>query len=272
MRQPLQTLVGPATAAAWLGQGSALLAGPAVRLSDAAAWTTPALVLGAYGVDGAEAASVDVLRFLPTEVTAVEVPGPGDATTAAGYGRGFLPGGLVPVWDIAPTTVPRGSELWRIHADGTQEMLAPYAGPASGWLGTGVFAPTPAVLGPRARWNGVEYAVSWVDDETVELVAVGEQPEEGFAQTRPHIFARTVARAECEEIFALTVHARWRDIACVAVDSDGAEVAVLLRTDAETAQRVGALTLEPGVFWLPVPRAELSDIRSEATLPVSSSL
>lgn len=63
MATPLQKLIWPPTEQAYLREGSALLAGPVVRIADASTWTTAAQVLEAYGLDAPDAPSVDVLRF-----------------------------------------------------------------------------------------------------------------------------------------------------------------------------------------------------------------
>jgi len=261
---PVQKLIWPATTAAFLQQGSSLLAGPVVRIADAMGWRTPADVLTAYGLDATGVASVDVLRFKPTPLSHVSIPQPGDATATAGYERGFLPGsaaGPVPVWDLAPTTVARDAELWRIHADGKQELLSAYAGPAFGWRGTAVFVPPTAMLGPRAVWQGTEYTASWVDPQHIELVMISQEPVDGFEQTRPFIFRRVADAASCDRVFEMSFTAMWNDITCTLIQSNDREAAVLLHCDPQTAAAVGAVVLEPGVFWHLVPRTEVTLIQ-----------
>lgn len=259
---PLQKLLFPATTAAFVQQGASLLAGPVVRIADAIGWRTPVDVLSAYGLDAAGVESVDVLRFGTTPLTRLSTPQAGDATSVAGYDLGFLRGpgaGVVPVWDVAPTTVPRDAEIWRIHADGNQELLSAYEGPAFGWRGTGVFVPPTLIVGPRAQWRGTEYAASWIDRTHVELVALAESAPDGFEQTRPNVFRRVVDAAECSRIFELSFTAVWRDsIRCTILQSNQEQAAVLLHCDADAAAQAGAVVLEPGVFWHLVPQAELT--------------
>ncbi|WP_156138803.1 hypothetical protein [Microbacterium mangrovi] len=270
----LQKLLFPATTAAYLRQGSSLLAGPVVRIADAIGWRTPVEVLSAYGLDAAGVESVDVLRFENTPLTRLSVPQAGDATSVAGYDLGFLRGpgaGVVPVWDVAPTTVPRDSELWRIHADGKQELISAYAGPAFGWRGTGVFVPPTMIPGPRAQWHGAEYAASWTDPGHLEIVTLAETAPDGFEQTRPNVFRRVVEAAECSRIFEVSFTSVWRGaIRCTMLQSNQEQAAVLLHCDAQTAADAGAVALEPGVFWHLVPQAELTEVSGTTSeLPVA---
>lgn len=262
---PMQKLVWPATTRAYLELGSALLAGPAVRMVDAAGWSTPADVLTAYGIDPAGVSSVDVMRFAPAPVSQVMTPESDSPTAIAGYATGFLrgAGGVVPVWDVAPTEVPQDAELWRIHADGAQELLSAYGGPAIGWRSTGVYAPPSMAIGPRAVWQGTEYFASWTDAAHVELVAYAESAPDGFEQTRPRVFRRVVAVSECARILELAYTALWNDdIACRIIQyAADRESAVLLKIDAAQAAAIGAVMLEPGVFWKVVPTAELTQIQ-----------
>ncbi|UYO96678.1 hypothetical protein OED01_13880 [Microbacterium sp. M28] len=258
----MQKLIWPTLMEAYVRQGSALLAGPAVRIADALAWRTSGDVLSAYGLSNARTDFVDVMRFEPSPVSRVSVPAPGSVSAAAGFGKGFLPGagGLVPVWDIAPTEVPNGAELWRIHADGRQELVSAYAGPAFGWRSTGVYAPPSMVSGPRVVWNGAEYVASWVDREHVELVATGAEPPDGFEQTRPHVFRRVVAADACERLFEVSFVATWNGVPAHIVQSNAQEAAIVLAGDASQAG-AGAVALEPGLVWRVVPRSELADVR-----------
>ncbi|MFJ4173036.1 hypothetical protein [Microbacterium sp. NPDC089696] len=267
MATPLQKLIWPTTEQAYLRDGSALLAGPVVRIADAIGWTTAPQVLTAYGLDAPDAPSVDVLRFRPSPLAQLRVPSPGSPAAVAGHGNGFLRGaGVVPVWDIAPTEVPQGAEIWRIFADGRQELVSAYGGPAFGWRATAVFAPPSMVVGPRAEWQGAEYRVSWIDETTVELVTVGETAPEGFEQSRPHVFRRVVAAAECSRFFEDSFSAVWNgDVRCRVMQFAEDEASVLLSVNAERAAALEAVELEPGVYWKVVPRAELSEIRGVAT-------
>jgi len=105
---------------------------------------------------------------------------------------------------VARTRVPNGSCLWRVDASGERRVLTYYDGPAYGWRnGRGYAAPTEP-LGPWATFGGREYAAAFPAGETerVGLVAVGDEPPEGFAWTRPGISQRLVDVAELEALTA----------------------------------------------------------------------
>lgn len=268
MATPMQKLLWPATLQAYLREGSALLVGPAVRIADAIGWTTPQQVLGAYGIPSEGVPSVDVLRFEPTPVTSMSVPEPGSPAAAAGYELGFLngAGGVVPVWDVAPTEVPQGAEIWRIHADGRQELVSAYGGPAFGWRSTGVYAPPSMAVGPRAEWGDQEYFASWVDDAHIELVMVADAAPDGFEQTRPRVFRRVVPVDDCTRIFENSFIGKWNSVVpCAVVQATADEASVLLDVDAARADAFGAVMLEPGVFWKSVPRVELDGVQATTT-------
>lgn len=259
---PMQKLIWPAAERAYLEHGDSLLVGPAVRIGDAVHWRTPGQVLAAYGISAPAAPFVDVLRFAPTPLSRVSIPRAGDPTSVAGYATGYLRTGLVPVWDVAATVVPRDAEIWRIFADGHQDLVASYGGPAIGWRGPTVFAPPTMLVGPRAEWGGREWHVSWVDDAQVELATLSDMPIDGCVQTRPYVYSRVVDASSCTRMFELGFTARWGDVECVLLQSNNEDTAVLLSTDAATAAQVGATVLEPGVFWHLVPSDEVSDIQA----------
>lgn len=108
------------------------------------------------------------------------------------------------VAEVERTRVPNGSCLWRVDADGSRRVLTYFDGPAYGWRnGRGYLAPVEP-LGPWATLGGREYAAAFPAGETerVGLVAVGDEPPEGFAWTRPGISQRYVDVAELESLTA----------------------------------------------------------------------
>lgn len=105
---------------------------------------------------------------------------------------------------VARTRVPNGSCLWRVDPDGTRRVLTYFDGPAYGWRnGRGYLAPVEP-LGPWATFEGRDYAAAFPAGETdrVGLVAVGDEPPEGFAWTRPGISQRYVAVDDLEALTA----------------------------------------------------------------------
>ncbi|MEG9227235.1 hypothetical protein [Aeromicrobium sp. Sec7.5] len=106
------------------------------------------------------------------------------------------------VASVERTRVPNGSCLWRVDADGSRRVLTYFDGPAYGWRnGRGYLAPVEP-LGPWATFEGHEYAAAFPAGETerVGLVAVGDEPPEGFAWTRPGISQRYVPVTELESL------------------------------------------------------------------------
>ncbi|WP_229052290.1 hypothetical protein [Aeromicrobium sp. Leaf350] len=105
---------------------------------------------------------------------------------------------------VERTRVPNGSCLWRVDADGERRVLTYYDGPAYGWRnGRGYLAPTEA-LGPWGTLGGREYAAAFPAGETerVGLVAVGDEPPDGFTWTRPGVSQRYVAVSDLESLVA----------------------------------------------------------------------
>ncbi len=108
------------------------------------------------------------------------------------------------VADVERTRVPNGSCLWRVDADGSRRVLTYFDGPAYGWRnGRGYLAPAEP-LGPWATYAGHEYAAAFPAGETerVGLVAVGDEPPEGFTWTRPGISQRHVDVTDLEALVA----------------------------------------------------------------------
>ena len=108
------------------------------------------------------------------------------------------------VADVERTRVPNGSCLWRVDADGSRRVLTYFDGPAYGWRnGRGYLAPVEP-LGPWATFRGSEYAAAFPAGETerVGLVAVGDEPPEGFTWTRPGISQRHVDVTDLEALVA----------------------------------------------------------------------
>lgn len=102
------------------------------------------------------------------------------------------------------TRVPNGSCLWRVDPDGSRRVLTYFDGPAYGWRNGRGYLPPVEPLGPWATFAGREYAAAFPAGETerVGLVAVGDEPPEGFAWTRPGISQRYVAVTELEALTA----------------------------------------------------------------------
>ncbi|RKW70748.1 DUF6301 family protein [Galactobacter caseinivorans] len=293
MAKPLQKLIWLHTWEDYLLDGSALLVGPVMRVEDTSEWTTPAQVLAAYGIDAPQVGSVDVLRFEPSPLAQLSIPTPDSPAGVAGFAHGFADGalsgaGLVPVWDLAPTEVPRGAEMWRLFADGRQELVAAFQGPAQGWSANTSLVPSPpetpglhpgrvpappsATVGPQAELRGKTYRASWVDPATLELFSVAEPAPQDFERIRPGLSRQLVPAVLCTRIFEETVSALWTGagryepgrpeaVPCQVLHAAPDGVSVLLSVDAARAASLQAHELEPGVCRKTVPREELAEPR-----------
>ncbi|MEO8528375.1 MAG: hypothetical protein ABI435_04795 [Pseudolysinimonas sp.] len=257
----LQKLLHPGMSAQVFDWGYDRVGGFVIDLADANALPTPEAVLAAYQLGGDWGEWVDVVRFaIPacaqvTRPAVVERPWPS-------YPTGFLApvdGAIVPVWNLSLTRYSPGSELWRIHADGRQERMLWYAGAARGWVGARGWRPASRLVGPRATWNGVEYAAD-VAGDSVELTTFEEQIDSEWAQHRPQTWSRTIPVAECEIselIFSATVDGVG--VRILEVNESTAQVLVVGDDPAE-ARRIGADLIDPGIFVNPaVPVADLED-------------
>jgi hypothetical protein len=263
----LQKLLMPWLSDAVAAQGYWALGGPVVAAADAAALTTPSALLRAYGFDGPGSpfgdtpAYVDVLRFESHPLMHLERPRAGGPRPWPTYDSGFLRAEtVVPVWTLERTRVPAGTELWRMGADGHQQMLTVYAGAAVGWRGARGYFPPVHLVGPRAVWGGAEYPADLsLDRRAVELVHVGPDVPPGFEAVRPQVSRRVVPVGECERVFDLVLTARWHEVPVRVLQPVGERALVLLLTDdPEAARRLGAGEVEPGVFEATAPVAELT--------------
>lgn len=134
----------------------------------------------------------------------------GHPDPAAGQGR-FVDFLVVPEVDeplptvrveagvLAPTRAPSGTELWRLEADGQRIVISYYDTPAYGWRnGRGPVRPAERP-GLRARWQGLDLVAAFEDGvDGVHLVAVGDEPPEGFTWTKVGVSRRTVPVEDVE--------------------------------------------------------------------------
>jgi hypothetical protein len=143
----------------------------------------------------------------------------GHADPAPGRGRFVdylvlpgLPGVEVVDGVLRETRVPSGAALWRLEADGRRRVISYYDTPAYGWRnGRGDVRPAQHV-GLRARFSGGadgagagDYVAAFEEGvDGVHLVAVGDEPPEGFTWTKVGVSRRTVPLAEVELYDAAT--------------------------------------------------------------------
>ncbi|RYY44639.1 MAG: hypothetical protein EON53_12110 [Actinomycetales bacterium] len=117
-----------------------------------------------------------------------------------------LPGVEVRDGVLTETRAPSGTEFWRLEADGRRRVVSYYDTPAYGWRnGRGDVRPAQHV-GLRARYaGGGDYVAAFEDGvDGVHLVAVDEDPPEGFAWTKVGVSRRTVPLSDVELYDAAT--------------------------------------------------------------------
>jgi hypothetical protein len=258
-RPVLQKLLTHGLGTAIVEDGYDQVGGIVVLAADAVALDTPDRLLSAYGFGATGQEFVDVVRFeLPPLATLTNPVAPGSDRTAL-YPTGFLTGSaVVPVWELSRTRYSFGAEYWRIRADGEQRCLSAYQGAARGWRGAKGWHPWSPLVGPRARWRGVDLVADVVGD-SVLLSTRGAEGPEGWEQVRPETFTAAVPREECV-LFETVLTATWQDVPVRVLASGGGKARVLLLTDdAVRAQALGASTVEPGVFEATVATADLID-------------
>jgi hypothetical protein len=136
-------------------------------------------------------------------------------------------------WVLRETRAPSGSEFWRLEADGQRLVVSYYDTPAYGWRnargdvrpaqhvglraryrpggGAGPRAAngTGGGAGPRAangtEGDGAEYVAAFEEGvDGVHLVAVGDEPPEGFTWTKLGVSRRTVPLSDVELYDAAT--------------------------------------------------------------------
>ena len=272
----MEKLLVPAGMQRIVEQGHDALAGPVVRAADMAG-LAPGQRVAAHGLEGElfpfgpEPASVDVVRFETNPLMVLATPRPVGERPWPTYDLGFLRNG-VPVWDLDLTRVPTGARFVRVDPDGSERELSQYGGAAWGWQAAKGYVPPLHLIGPRARWNGLDLPASYTEDqESVELVWVGDDDvPTGFTPTRPRVHARTVPVAECESVFEVVVTARWRDAPVRVLQQVGDQaLVVLLEPDLDSVNRLGARALEPSLFEATAPATELSDVQGVVREPTS---
>ncbi|KGM13534.1 hypothetical protein [Cellulomonas bogoriensis] len=263
----LQKLLTPALSARVREEGLSDVGGPVVDAADAAPLRTPDALIKAYGLGaehmGEDPQWVDVVRFplLPTmrvgKASTPDAPWPAFAT-------GFLHAtDLTPVWLLQRTRYPRGAELWRLHADGREEVLTAYHGAARGWVGAHQWAPPTHLTGTRVTWSGVELPADLVDPagDVLELVVLSEDVPQGFEQVRPRVSVRGAHRAECEQVFERVVTCTWKGNPARVIRSGGGTARLLLDTCLpDVARTVDAQEVEPGVYEVDAPVDQLADM------------
>lgn len=268
MGEVVQKVLMPWLSGAVGERGYPYVGGAVTRLVDVRALTTPKVLLAAYGFQGSAAFGddpefVDVVRFEVEPLMRLRAPG-GEVRPWPTYPMGFLTAGsgVVPVWVLERTRVPRGAEMWRIHRCGEEERVTRFEGVARGWRGAAGFTPVTQLVGPRAVFEGREFVAEFTDvsGERVELVCFGEDVPVGFEPVRPGVSTRTVASAACDQVHEVVLSATWRGVEARVLQPGADEVLLLLdQPEVEQVEGTGAGEVEPGYFEVVAPKGELVD-------------
>lgn len=273
----MEKLLVPAAMQLVVERGYDHLAGPVVRAADHRD-RTPAERVAAYGLDGevypfgSNPDHVDVIRFQTNPLMQLSVPSDAGERPWPTYPLGFLRD-TTPVWDLDLTRVPMGAEFVRIGVDGSERVLSEYGGAAWGWQRAKGYFPPLHLIGPRAKWRGLDLPASYTEDQqAVELVWVGDDGiPEGFTPSRPRVHSRVVPVAECESVFEVVLTSTWRGAAVRIVQQAGDEVlVVLLDPDLDSINRTRAQAMDVTLFQATAPRSELGEVRGVVREPLAT--
>jgi hypothetical protein len=260
----MEKLLVPAAGRRIVEEGHDSVGGPVVRADDLRGLGAAQRVT-AYGLEGdlfpfgPDPDHVDVVRFETSPLMVLTTPADHGERPWPTYPHGFLRN-AVPVWDLDLTRLAAGAQYVRIDRDGNERVFSEYGGGAHGWRGGRGYLPPLWLIGPRARWNGLDLPASYSpDQQAVDLVWIGDEGvPEGFSETRPGIHARRVPVAECE-VFEVVVEGTWREAPVRVLQVEGEEALLLLREpDLDRVNRLGAQAYEPSLFLALAPRGEVT--------------
>lgn len=260
------------------------VSGFALNAVDVTQLKDPSLLFQAHGLGFAgspwqeDAPYLDVLRFTSPPNVYIHAPTAPDFVDRAPYnGTGFAAweGGSAPLYFLDEVRLPPGSELWRIHRGGREELVAVYSDVASGWAampGSGFGSPqqsAPAsVLGWTAIWNGYRLSADLVDDSaSVVLAAAGEPPADvdGFEKTARGVWRKKVPVSEVSDVFELFGRVSYRGAPFRLVDvaqDAGRRLFRLFYTghNADQAEEMGLTKSDAGVYWTVVDESTVENV------------
>lgn len=289
----MQVAVLPGRERLWT-MGDDLLVGFAVKASDAAWATTPTELFGVHGLGfpgspfSPESTAVDVLRFPVTpyarfvNATGTQAPadlppgspGEGFVQPAPFTGNGFAPvpeQRFVPMWWVEPMRVPGGSELWRIHADGREELISAYPNIASGWLPSQPTGMAPSdVFGVFGTWRGQRVMVDILPNGATVIASPVQV--EGLHLTERGLWAASVDATEVSSIHTLRLTCTWNGLPFQIIrrwQTENGPVARLLFTgrDSRVAESAGLEKTDNGVYEASVALSELADVQGVELTP-----
>ncbi|GAB3517530.1 hypothetical protein [Arthrobacter monumenti] len=251
---------------------------------DVAPINDPALLFQAHGLgfagspwrDGAP--YLDVLRFAAPPTVYVHAPTAPDFVDRppfTGTGLAAWDGGSAPLYFIDEVRLPPGAELWRIHRDASEELIALYGDVASGWTAlpdNGFGAPqqnTPAsVMGWTAIWNGYRLSADLVDGASSVVLAASREPPAdagGFEKTSRGTWRKKTSINEVTDVFELLGKVTYQGAPFRLVDvgqDAGRRLFRLFYTghNADQAEAMGLTKSDAGVYWTVVDESTVENV------------
>ncbi|MEE6281253.1 hypothetical protein [Georgenia sunbinii] len=295
----MQKAVTPQMSAAYLERGFDRVGGFVVRTPDVEHATTPAAVFEAHGLGfpgsphRPDANHVDVLRFPATPQLRFEnavggIDEESRARTGGTFidrppftGTGFVATAeaVVPLYWLAHSRVPAGSQLVRLGADGTSRVLAEHVDVGHGWYSQTEqigHAASPRIsrhVGPMAMWSGTALNADVFADRVVVAAEVEPPAQYGFQPTGAGRWRREVPRDEVAELFEMYVAAKWNGLAVRVVDQwtaqDGESISHVSYTghNADLAEGLQLPKVDAGVYEVTVPTASLVAVEHTQLVP-----
>jgi len=296
----MQKAVTPQLSAAYLDSGYDRLAGFVVR-ADSVEWArTPADLFEAHGLGfpgspfAPDSEHVDVLRFHGASPLRFEnATGGVDQATreltggpfvdrppfqGTGWVRASHP---IPLYWLVHSRIPAGSELVRISADGSSQVIARYVDVGHAWA-SDVVAVTPSAIptisrfvGPMAKWHETYLNADVLGDDVVVVSEVEPPAQFGFARTTGGRWRRVVPRSEVTEMFELYVSARWNGLEMRVVDQwkepSGESSSRVSYTghNADLAEGLRLQKIDAAVYEVSVPTANLVDVVTTQLIPTA---
>jgi hypothetical protein len=294
----VQKAVTPQMSSSYLYRCQDTVSGYVTNAADVADMTTPAALYAQLGLGfpgsphRPDAPYLDVLRFESTDMMTFTNAIGGrtvDEAQANGgpfverppfNGLGFTAGGgqlPVPLWFLDHCRLPPGTELWRIHANGEEELLAMYRDIGLGWDGAqGALSIESRVLpslmiGPLVKWQDVTWPADLIDD-TVVLASAGEPPMVGFERSARGYWRREVQLADVGDVYDLQLQGTWRGARFRIVHrwEQGEQIRAELfyiGRNSDEAEALGLAKLDAGVYAGSAPITELLDVQGVQSTP-----
>ncbi|GIJ00015.1 hypothetical protein CLV28_0984 [Sediminihabitans luteus] len=273
------------------------VAGFVVRAADAREARTPADLFDLFGLGfpgspfTRDAEHVDMLLYpLTAQLRHEDATGGVDQESRAITGGPFVDrppfngtgftawsGGIVPLYWLVSSRVPRGSEIHRFTRAGTSRLVARYVDVATGWVSwTDVVEPPGPYISPCTGaitdYRGKMYSADVLENGRVVLAAE-EYAGPGFTSTPAGRWRAEVDRAEVGEIFELSMVGVVQGLPVRVIGQwtvqDGTLMYWCTYTghDADFAEGLGWRKLDAGVYDVFVPATDVDRLQHIQLIP-----